>query len=306
MSGTITTGNLPRLLQEGLNSVFGNEYKEHPKEYDKVFDVKSSKKNFEVDAQLEGMGLAPEKPEGDEISFDSFRQGFTPKYKHITYGKGFIVTKEALADELYGELKKRARMLAFSMTQTKEVVAANVLNRGFNSAFTMVDGDGSALFSTAHVNGPSGGTFSNKLAVDADLSEAALEDLLIQIGQATDPRGLQIALQGTRLVVEKGMQFEAQRILGSVLQNDTGNNATNAVRDMNSLRDGFTVNHYLTDTDAWFVKTNCPDGLSNFDRQSVEFGQDNAFTSGNARMKADERYSFGWTDPRGCYGTSGA
>ena len=304
--GTIATGNLPRLLQEGLRSVFGNEYSSHAKEYDKIFDLKTSKKNYEVDAQLEGMGLAPAKDEGDEISFDSFRQGFTPKYKHLTYAKGFICTKEALADEMYGQLKKKARMLAFSMSQTKETVHANILNRGFNAAFLMTDGDGLSLFNTAHVNGPSGGTFSNKLAVDADLSEASLEDLLIQIGQATDPRGLKISLQGVRMIVPVSLQFEAQRILGSVLQNDTGNNATNAVRDMNALRDGYTVNHYLTDTDAWFIKTNCPDGLQTFERQAVEYGEDNAFTSGNARFKADERYSAGWSDPRGCYGTSGA
>ena len=138
------------------------------------------------------------------------------------------------------------------------------------------------------------------------MSEAALEDLLIQIGQATDPRGLQIALQGTRLIIPSALQFEAQRILGSVLKNDTGNNATNAVRDMNSIRDGFTVNHYLTDTDAWFIKTNAPEGLKAFMRQAVDFGEDNAFTTGNARFKADERYSFGWSDARGIYGTSGA
>ena len=305
-AGTVTTGNFPRLLQEGLHKVFGNKYNEHQKEYPMLFDVKSSRKNFEVDAQLEGMGLAPEKPEGDEVSFDSFRQGFTPKYKHITYGKGFIVTKEALQDELYGELSKKARMLAYSMAQTREVVGANVYNRGFNSSFTMVDGDGSSLFATNHVNGPSGGTFSNKLAVDADLSEAALEDLLIQIGNATDPRGLKIALKGVRLIVPVALQYEAQRILGSVLQNDTGNNATNAVKDMNSLRDGFTVNHYLTDQNAWFIKTDCPDGMCWFDRQETEFGQDNAFTSGNARMKADMRFSAGWTDPRGAYGSAGA
>lgn len=306
MSGTITTGNIPRLLQEGLNRIFGATYEEHPTEWDKVFDSSESRKAFEVDAQLEGLGLAPEKPEGDEISFDSMTQGFTPKYQNLTYAKGFIVTKEALADELYGQLENKTRRLAFSMSQTKEVVGANVLNRGFNSAFTQIDGDGIELFSTAHINGPSGGTFSNKLAVDADLSEASLEDLLIVIGNATDPRGLQIALQGIRLVVPVALQFESQRILGSVLQNDSGNNATNAVRDMNALRDGFTVNHYLTDTDAWFIKTNSPDGLKYFTRQSVEFGQDNAFTSGNARMKADERYSFSWSDPRGAYGSAGS
>ena len=306
MSGTITTGNIPRLLQEGLNRIFGATYEEHPTEWDKIFDSSESRKAFEVDAQLEGLGLAPEKPEGDEISFDSMTQGFTPKYQNLTYAKGFIVTKEALADELYGQLENKTRRLAFSMSQTKEVVGANVLNRGFNSAFTQPDGDGLELFSSVHINGPSGGTFSNELAVAADLSEASLEDLLIVIGNATDPRGLQIALQGIRLVVPVALQFEAQRILGSVLQNDTGNNATNAVRDMNALRDGFTVNHYLTDTDAWFIKTNSPDGLKYFTRQAVEFGQDNAFTSGNARMKADERYSYGWSDPRGMYGSEGA
>ena len=306
MAGTITTGNIPRLLQEGVKSVFGRAYDEHSTEYDKIFASNESRKNFELDVQFEGFGLADEKPEGDEITFDSASQGFTPKYPNLTYAKGFIVTKEALADELYDQLMSKARALAFSMRQTKEVVGANVLNNGFDSNFVMVDGDGSELFATDHLNGPSGGTFSNKLTVDADLSEAALEDLLIQIGQATDPRGKRIALQGTRLIIPTALQFEAQRILGSVLQNDTGNNATNAVRDMNSIRDGFTVNHYLTDADAWFISTNSPDGMKYYTRQAVEFGEDNAFTSGNARMKADERYSFGWSDPRGIYASSGS
>ncbi len=306
MAGTITTGNIPRLLQEGLEAVFGNAYDEHPTEYTEIFDLFNSRKNFEVDAQLEGFGLAPEKPEGDEVAFDSVRQGFTPKYPNITYAKGFIITKEAMQDELYDQFVRRARSLAFSMRQTKEVVGANVLNRGFNSAFTMIDGDGQPLFSTAHPLGPSGGTYSNKLAVDADLSETSLEDLLIQIGEAVDARGKQIALQATKLILPQALVFEGQRILGSVLQNDTGNNATNAVRDMNSVRDGMCVNHYLTDRDAWFLKTNSPDGMKYFTRQEVEFGEDNAFTSGNMRMKADERYSFGWSDARGMYGTSGA
>lgn len=306
MAGTITTGNVPRLLQEGLNRIFGNVYDEHSVEWSMVFDSFNSGKNFEVDAQLEGMGLAPEKPQGDEISFDSMTQGFTPKYQHLTYAKGFIATKEAMQDELYGQLEKGARSLAFSMQQTKEVVGANILNRAFNSAFTMTDGDGLELLSTVHVNGPTGGTFSNELATPADLSETSLEDLLIQIGNATDPRGLQIALQATRLIVPQALAFESQRILGSVLQNDTANNATNAVRDMNAVRDGHSVNHYLTDTDAWFLKTNAPEGMKYFTRQEVQFGEDNAFTSGNARFKADERYSFGWSDPRGLYGSAGA
>ncbi len=186
MSGTIATSSLPRLLQEGVNSVFGRAYDEHPVEYTEIFDTQTSLKNFEIDVQLEGFGLADLKPEGDSINFDTARQGFTPKYPNLTFALGFIVTKEALQDELYDQLMSKARALAFSMRQTKEIIGANVLNNGFNGAFTMVDGDGQPLFSTAHPNGPtSSATFANKLLVDADFSEAALEDLLIQIGQAT-------------------------------------------------------------------------------------------------------------------------
>lgn len=304
--GTITTGSIPRLLQEGLETVFGHTYQEHPEQYDKIFDAYQSGKAFEVDAQLESFGLAPAKAQGDGISFDSIRQGITPKYVHVTFAKGFVITKEALADELYSQFTPRARKLAFAMRQTMEVTGANVLNNGFDSTVTMIDGDGLELFSTAHLRGPSGGTYSNELAVPADLSEASLEDLLIQVNEATDSRGLRIALQATRLLVAPSGAFEAQRILGSVLQNDTGNNATNAVRDLNSVRDGHSVNNYLTDSDAWFLKTDCPDGLKCFKRQAVEFGEDNAFTSGNARMKADERYSFGWSDARGMYGSAGS
>lgn len=307
MSGTIARGNAPRLLQEGVKRVFGQEYNDHAIEWNKIFNEDTSSKAYEIDVQFEGFGLASVKDEGGDIAFDSQRQGFTPTYPHITYGKGFVVTKEALQDELYDQFAKRARGLAFSMTQTKEVIGANILNNGFSSSFLQGGGDGVSLLNAAHINGPTdGGTFSNILAVAADLSEASLEDQLIQIGQATDPRGLRIALQGTRLIIPVQEQFEAQRILGSVLQNDTANNATNALRDMRAIRDGFVVNHYLTDTDAWFIKTNAPDGLKYYTRQAVEFGEDNAFTSGNIRFKADERYSFGWTDPRGIYGTPGA
>lgn len=304
MSGTIARGNAPRLLQDGVKRVFGQAYNEHATEYPMIFDQDSSRKAFELDVQFEGFGLASVKDEGGDIAFDTQRQGFTPTYPHITYGKGFVVTKEALQDELYDQFSKRARGLAFSMTQTKEIIGANVLNNGFDGAFVMGGGDGEALFSESHINGPTdGGLFANMLATAADLSEASLEDLLIVIGQATDPRGLRIAIQGTKLIIPIQEQFEAQRILGSVLQNDTANNATNALRDMNAIRDGFAVNHYLTDTANWFIKTNAPDGMKYYTRQEVEFGEDNAFTSGNIRFKADERYSFGWTDPRGIYGS---
>jgi hypothetical protein len=271
-----------------------------------IYNIEESQKAFELDVQLEGLALAPVKNEGDEIATDSFRQGFTPKYPALTYAKGFNASKEALQDELYGQLSKKAQLLAFSITQTEETVGAAVLNNGFNSAFTMIDGDGLELFSTVHVNGPSGGTFSNELATPADLTEASLEDLLTQIGQATDARGLNISIQPIRLIVPVPLQWEAQRILGSVLQNDTGNNATNAIRDSNALREGHTMNHYLTDTDAWFIKTNAPQGLTRFNRQAVQFGEDNAFTSGNARFKADIRFSVGWTEPRGMYASAGS
>ena len=235
--GVVTTGNVPRLLQEGINSIFGRSYDEHPVEWDRIFDTSDSRKAFELDVQLEGMGLAERKPEGTDIAFDDFTQGFTPKYVALTYAKGYIATEEALEDELYDQLMVKAQALAFSMAQTKEVVGANVLNRAFNGSFTMIDGDGVSLLNASHINGPSGGTYSNILTVAADLSEASLEDMLIQIGEIEDARGLKMDLQAMRLGVAPGNMFEAQRILRSVLQNDTGNNATNAVRDMNSVRD---------------------------------------------------------------------
>lgn len=306
MTGTITTGSVPRLLQDGVHNVFGNELKEHDPKWTMLFESLTSSKAFELAVQLEGFGLATAKTEGDDITFDSRRQGFTPKYIHTTFAKGYIVTEEALEDELYNQLTEGARALARSMRITKEVQGANVYNNAFDSTVTMVDGDGDQLLSTSHSNGPSGGTFSNTLAVAADLSEASLEDLLIQVAEVKDARGLNMALQAMRLAVAPANQFEAQRILGSVLQNDTGNNATNAVRDENSVRDGFMTNPFFTDTDAWFLTTDAPNGLKYYTRREVRFGQDDSFTSGNARFKADERYSFGWDDARGLFGSEGA
>jgi len=304
---TITTGNEARLLQEGLNSVFGQAYGKHEKQYGMIFDEGTSQKAFEQDQQWEGFGLATAKPEGDSIAYDSQTEGISPKYVNVTYGKGFIVTEEAMEDQLYGVFNRKARALAFSMNQTKEVVAANVLNNGFDSSFTMTGGDGLELFSTAHVNGPSDPTtHSNKLAIDADLTESSLEDLLIQINQATDPRGLRIALQGVRLIVAPGNMYNAKRILGSQLQNDTANNAINAIKADNSLPGGYRVNNYLTDADAWFIKTNAPDGMKCFNRRKTRFEQDMDFGTSNMRFKATERYVFGWTDDRGMYGSQGA
>lgn len=307
MTGVIGTGSVPRLLQEGVGDVFGNALTEHDMKFDKMFQMKSSEKAFVVNVQLEGFSRSQLKDEGDDITFDSRRQGFTPKYVHDTFAKGYIVTEEALDDELYGQLNDGAEALARGMMVGREIDAADVYNNGFDATVTMIDGDGSQLFSTTHSNGPSGGTYSNTLAVAADLSETSLEDLIALIMQIDDARGLPMALQGQRLIVAAGTNaFNAQRILGSVLQNDTGNNATNAVRDMNVVRDGFMTNPYLTDNDAWFVTTNAPHGLKYYTRKDVTFGRDNAFTSGNARFKASMRYSVGWDDSRGAFGSEGS
>lgn len=306
MGGVITTGNISRLLVEGVKNVFGQAYESHMTQFNMLFDTEDSRKAFEQDQQFEGFGLAPVKQEGAGVAYDSQQEGFSPKFQNLTYAKGFIVTKEAMADNLYNLFERRARALAFSMQQTKENVAANVYNRGFNSAFLMTGGDGVELFSTAHVNGPSDPTtFSNELATPAALSEASLEDLLIQINEATDPRGLRIALRGQRLIVPPKLGFEAERIMNSVLQNDTGNNAINAIRSTGMLPGGHMVNNYLTSNTAWFIKTNAPDGMKCYKRQAVEFDQDMDFGTSNARFKADERYSFGWSDPRGAYGSAG-
>lgn len=306
-SGTIGTGSVSRLLQEGVNDTFGDELKQHEKKYDKMFMSYDSRKAFEVDVQMEGFNRASSKTEGDDITFDSKRQGFTPKYVHTTFAKGFIVTEEALEDELYGQLSDGASALARVMSITEEMEGAAIYNNGFTAGNTMTDGDGSVLFSTTHSNGPSGGTYSNRLTTDADLSEASLEDMLAQVMTMTDARGLPAALQAQRLIVAAGTNaFNAQRILGSVLQNDTANNATNAIKDMNSVRDGWMSNPYLTDADAWFLTTDAPQGLKHFTRRAVRFGQDDSFTSGNARFKADMRFVFGWTDARGAFGTPGA
>jgi len=288
-----------------VNRIFGDTLAQWDAKYNKIFTVLGSKKAYEIDVQLEGFGLASEKNQGDDITFDSRMQGFAPKFVHATWAKGYIVTEEALADELYGQLDKGARALARAMNITREVEAHAVLNDAWDTTVTMVDGDGKPLFSTTHPNGPSGGTYSNRLTVEADLSEASLEDLLAIIGRAEDARGLPAMITAQRLVVATGTnEFNTQRIMGSVLQNDTGNNATNAVRDMNLIRQGWMSTPYLTEQQAWLVTTDAPDGLTFFQRQDVVFGQDNAFTSGNARFKASMRQSQGWSDARGAYGGS--
>jgi hypothetical protein len=299
----ITSGNHPKALWPGINAWFGLSYNKHPLEWTDIFEEKSSDKSYEEQVEATGFGLAPVKPEGSAVSYDSHAQGPTTRYTNVTYALGFIVTEEEEDDNLYAELaKSRAESLAFSHRTTKEIVHANVLNRAFNSSY--LGGDGLEMCSTAHVT--LDGTQSNELATAADFSEASLEDLLIQISQAKNTRGLQIALVGQKLIVPPALMFEAQRVLKSELRVDTANNDVNAVKSMGLLPGGFAVNHYLTDSDAWFVLTNAPRGLQSFKRKALAFVKDSDFDTSNKKHKAAERYSVGWTDWRGIYGTPGA
>jgi hypothetical protein len=299
----INTGNIAKLLWPGLNAVWGTDYSEHPMEFRDLFDTETSDMAYEEDVLMPGFGLAPVKNEGSGVQYDSTSQGYTSRYTHVAYGLGFIVTREAIDDNKY---EKKAltgtRNLAFSFRQTKENVAANVYNRAFNSSYT--GGDGKELLATDHPT--QAGTFSNELATAADLSETALEDLCIQIMNAVNDRGLKVSLMPRSLIVPTASAFEATRILKSTGQNDTANNAINALRAMGMFPEGAKVNHYLTDTDAFFVRTNATNGLKHFQRTAAEFAQDNDFDTSNLKYKGYERYSFGWTDPRAVFGSQGA
>jgi hypothetical protein len=302
--GAITRGAEARLLQLGVRKVYAQEYTAYEKQYVKIFETKKSSKAYEVDVQFGGFGLAPVKPEGSGIQYDTQQEGFQPTYTPLTYAKGFIVTMEAFDDQLYDLFPKKARGLAFSMAQTKEVAGANVLNRAFDNAYVMQGGDGVSLINTSHVLGPiTSGTFSNTLQTQAALSETAIEDLCINISQAVDSRGLRIALKPTQLIVPAKLGFEATRILKSVLQNDTANNAVNALMSTGVIANGHTVNNFLTSDTAWFIKTNAPDGMILTERQDAIFSEDNDFDTSNFRFKAIMRFNFGWTDPRGLYGS---
>lgn len=303
MTGVITTGNHPKALWPGIRAWFGANYSEYPEQFKEIFEIVSSSKNYEEDVLVTGFGLAPEKSQGGSVSYDSESQGFTKRYVHVVYGSGYIVTREELEDNLYEVVsKRRSKRLAFSMRQTKEIVSANVLNRAFNPAYT--GGDGKELLATDHPS--SAGNWSNELSVAADFSESALEDMMIQIRQAKNDRGLQIALRGMKLIIPNTLQFEAQRVLKSELQSGNANNDINAVRSMGLLPQGYAVNDYLTDPDAWFVKTDCPNGMTMFNRRSVELTNDSDFDTENAKAKSTMRFSVGWTDPRGMFGSPGA
>lgn len=298
----INTGAIAKLLWPGLNAVWGKEYTEHPVEYTDLVDVESSDMAYEEEVLMPGFGLAPVKNQGEPILYDTTSQGYTSRYTHVAYGLGFIVTREAIDDNKYMKSATGStKDLAFSFRQTKENVVANVYNRAFSSSY--VGGDGVSLVNSAHPT--QAGTFSNTQAVASDLSEAALEDLSIQIMGAVNDRGLKISLMPKSLIVPPGLAFEATRILKSINQNDTANNAINALRVMGLFPEGVKVNHYLTDPDAFFIRTNAPRGLRLFQRISAEFAQDNDFDTSNLKYKGYERYSTGWSDPRAIFASPG-
>ena len=300
----ITTSNFAKLLWPGINSIYGKSYAEHSTEYTDLFDTHKSNKAYEEDLGVTSFGLASRKTEGNGIAYDEENQAFLTRYQHIVYGLGFIITREMVEDDQYGVVgDRRSRALAFSMRQTKEIVGANVYNRAFNSDYT--GGDGVEMLSSAHVN-HSGGTWSNELATPADLSEASLEQACIDIMKFTNDRGLKISVMPQSLIVPSDLVFEAERILQTPYRVGTGDNDINALKQMGKFPGGVKVNHYLTDTNAWFLRTNVQDGLKCFDRRAMSFAIDNDFDTENAKFKATERYAFGWTDPRAIFGSEGA
>jgi len=299
----INSGSFAKALWPGVNAWYGKAYDEYKTEYTDLFDKYTSSKAFEEDVGVSSFGLAVAKPEGSQISYDSERQAFITRYQHVVYALGFIITREMMEDDQYDVVgQKKAQGLAFSMRQTKEVIAANVYNRAFNSSYTF--GDGLELISASHVN-VKGGTWSNKIATASDLSEAALEQACIDIAGFTNDAGLLIAVRPESLIIPRQLIFEAKRILASDGRVGTDNNDLNAIKTMGAVPKVVT-NHFLTDTDAWFIRTNVPHGMKYFERRGDQFDMDNDWDTENAKFKATARYSFGATDVRGIYGSAGA
>jgi len=299
----ISRAQLAKELEPGLNALFGMEYDRYENEHSEIFDEESSDRAFEEEVMLSGFGTAPTKGEGAAISFDDAQETYTARYTHETIALAFSITEEAIEDNLYDRLAARyTRALARSMSQTKQIKAASILNNAFSTGSPV--GDGAALCSTAH---PSlTGNQRNKLSVAADLNETSLEQMLIDISSLTDERGLKIAVRGMKLIIPKELQFIAERVLNSNLRPGTADNDINAMRSMGMLPDGAVVNHFLTDTDAFFIKTDAPNGFKHFQRTPIKTAMEGDFDTGNMRFKACERYSFGVSDWRSVFGTEGA
>lgn len=303
MAGVINTGSHPKLLWPGIHATWGQVYNQHPEEYVDLYEVLGSQKAYEQDVQVTAFGLAPVKGQGASVTYDSEMQGWVSTYPHVAYGLGYIVTYEELQDNLYKEVAtRRAKANAFSMRQTIENVGAHLYNNAFSTTYYAMP-DGQPLISAAHVN-PSGGTFSNMLTPGADLSEAALEDICIQIMQTTQDRGLLISNMPQSLHIAPSEWFNANRVLKSVLQSHTGNNAINVLKATNTFPKGIKLNHYFTNPNAWFVRTNIMNGMQFFWRNRPDFAQDNDFDTKNAKAASYMRFSVGCTDPRGIYGSN--
>jgi len=300
----IARSQLLKELEPGLNALFGLEYDRYDNEHAEIYETESSDRAFEEEVMLSGFGAAPVKGEGSAVSFDTANESFTARYTHETIALAFAITEEAVEDNLYDRLSSRyTRALARSMSNTKQVKAAAVLNNAFDSTVTY--GDGKELCATDHpTNG--GGNFRNELATAADLNETSLEQSLIDIAAFIDERGLKIALRGRKLIIPSALQFVAERLMASNLRPGTADNDVNAVRNMGMLPDGYVVNHFLTDTDAFFIKTDAPNGFKHFERSAVKTSMEGDFDTGNVRYKARERYSFGVSDPRCVFGSPGA
>ena len=300
----ISRAQLLKELLPGLNALFGLEYARYGEEHKEIYETETSERSFEEETKLSGFSAAPVKNEGSAMAYDNAQEAWTARYVHETIALGFSLTEEAIEDNLYDSLANRyTKALARAMAYTKQTKAASVLNNGFNSAYT--GGDGVSLFSTAH---PliSGGNNSNTPTVAADLSETSLEAAVIQIAAWTDERGLLIAARPKKLIIPSALQFVATRILETELRVDTADNTINALKNNGSIPEGYAINHFLTDTDAWFLTTDVPNGMKHFVRAPLTQGMDGDFDTGNVRYKSRERYSFGWSDPLGMFGSPGA
>jgi hypothetical protein len=302
----ISRAQLLKELLPGLNALFGMEYSRYGEEHKEIFETETSERSFEEETKLSGFSAAPVKPEGNAISYDNAQEAWTARYNHETVALGFSITEEAIEDNLYDSLSSRyTKALARAMAYTKQVKAASILNQAFSGAGNPTYGDGKVLCATDHPL-VSGGTNSNALATPADLNETSLEASVIQIAGWTDERGLLIAAKPRKLIVPPSLMFVATRLLETELRVGTTNNDVNAIKSLGSIPEGYRVNHFLVDTNAWFLLTDVPNGLKHFVRVPLQNSMDGDFDTGNVRYKSRERYSFGASDPLGIFGSSGS
>ncbi len=300
----ISRAQLLKELLPGLNALFGLEYARYGEQHKEIYETETSERSFEEETKLSGFSAAPVKNEGSAIAYDNAQEAFTARYNHETIALGFSITEEAVEDNLYDSLSARyTKALARAMAYTKQVKAASTLNNAFSSAY--VGGDGVALISTAHPL-VSGGTNSNRPTTASDLNETSLENAVIQIAAWTDERGLLIAAKPRKLVIPPALQFTATRLLETNLRVSTADNDINALKNNGSIPEGYTINNYLTDSNAWFLMTDVPNGLKHFVRTPLANSMDGDFDTGNVRYKSRERYSFGWSDPLGIFGSPGS